>query len=76
MTRICKLKGFRGFIGGKDNDNVFDEGVVYEVRKIMGEILLTPIGTQPEFDGEEKIENLCLEEIIVRGRYLLPTNKY
>ena len=37
-SRICKLKGFKGFIGGKDNNNIFEEGIVYEVKKIMGEI--------------------------------------
>lgn len=36
MTRICKIEGFNGFIGGKDNDNIFEEGVVYDVKKIMG----------------------------------------
>ena len=75
MTRICKVKGFRGFIGGKDNDNVFDEGIVYDVKKVMGEILLTPIGKQPEFVGDEKVENLRLEEIIIGGGYLLPMDE-
>lgn len=76
MTRICKIKGFKGFIGGKDNDNIFEEGVVYEVKKIMGEIILTPIGIQPKYDrnGDEILmENFS--QIISKGDYLLPKLK-
>lgn len=72
MTRICKVKGFHGFVGGKDNDNVFDEGVIYSVKKVLGEIILTPIGEQPKYDsGGNQIEMLNLEEIIITGDYLL-----
>jgi hypothetical protein len=72
MTRICKLKGFHGFVGGKDNDNIFDEGIIYSVKKVMGEIILTPICEQPEYDsGGNQIEMLNLEQIIGTGDYLL-----
>jgi len=74
-TRICKIKGFNGFVGGKDNDNIFDEGVVYDVKKTLNEIILTPIGKQPEYDGDERIEMLTISEIITRGEYLIPPNK-
>lgn len=72
MTRICKVKGFRGFIGGKDNDGVFKEGVIYEVKEILGQITLTPIGVQPKYDsGGNEIDKLNLEELIISGDYLL-----
>jgi hypothetical protein len=73
MTRICKIKGFSGFVGGKDNDNVFEEGVVYEVQKVLGEIILTPIGKQPKYSkGGSEIEMQTLSHIITDGSYLLP----
>ena len=76
MTRICKIKGFNGFVGGKDNDNVFDEGIVYSVQKLMDQIILTPIGKQPDYDGGgRKLEMLRLDEIISDGDYLLPIMK-
>ena len=33
-TRICKLNSFHNFVGGKDNDNVFEEGVIYSVLNL------------------------------------------
>ena len=70
-SRICKLKGFKGFIGGKDNNNIFEEGIVYEVKKIMGEIIFIPLGKQKEHDSHgEKLDNLPLNKIIVDGNYL------
>ena len=76
MTRICKIKGFKGFVGGKDNDNIFEEGVVYEVKKLMGEIILTPIGNQPKYDGNgDEILMQNLSKIISLGDYLLPKEK-
>ena len=71
MTRLCKLKGFNGFVGGKDNDGIFEEGVIYNVKVILGQIMLTPIGKQPEYDRHgEKISMLTLSEIITQGDYL------
>ena len=71
MTRLCKLKSFNGFVGGKDNDRIFEEGVIYDVKVILGQIMLTPIGKQPEYDRYgEKISMLTLSEIIVQGDYL------
>lgn len=76
MTRICKIKGFGGFVGGKDNDNVFEEGVVYEVKKLMGEIILTPLGNQPIHDRNgDEILMQNLSQIISKGDYLLPKLK-
>lgn len=76
MTRICKIKGFRGFIGGKDNDNIFEEGVIYEVKKILGEIILTPVNKQPIYDSYgEEISMQHLSQIIVNGDYLLTENE-
>ena len=72
-TRICKIKGFHGFVGGKDNDDIFEEGVVYQVNKLMGEIILTPVGNQPKYDKNgDEILMQDLSHIISIGDYLLP----
>ena len=75
-TRICKLNSFHNFVGGKDNDNVFEEGVIYSVLNIAGEILLTPIGKQSKYDkyGNEFIKKR-LDEIITTGDYLLTADE-
>lgn len=71
MTRFCKIKGFRGFIGGKDNDNIFEEGIIYEVKKILGEIIITPIGKSTEFNkGGVEISKQSLFDVIREGDYL------
>jgi len=75
MTRLCKIEGFKGFIGGKDNDNIFEEGVVYNVTKILGQIILTPIGKSREFlKNGTKISMVSLNENIVDGSYLTTLN--
>lgn len=72
-SRICKLKGFHNFVGGKDNDNIFEEGVIYKVENILGQIILTPIGTSPEVDSNgDKISMQNLSHIITSGDYLNP----
>ncbi len=73
MTRICKIKGFNGFVGGKDNDGIFEEGVVYDVKVILGQIILTPIGNQPKHSkGGSEILMQNLTQIISEGDYLTP----
>jgi hypothetical protein len=73
MTRLCKLRGFNGFVGGKDNDGVFEEGVVYDVKNILGEIILTPVGNEPIYSKSgSKIDMQTLNQILVEGEYLIP----
>ena len=73
MTRLCKLRGFNGFVGGKDNDGIFEEGIVYEVKNVLGEIILTPVGNQPIYSKSgSKIDMESLEQIIIEGDYLTP----
>lgn len=68
MTRLCKVKGFHNFVGGKDNDNIFKEGIVYSVQSILGTIILTPIG-EGHMPADQTKHNLT--EIILDGGYLL-----
>ena len=72
MTRICKVKGWHNFIGGKDNDKIFEEGIIYEVRNILGTIMLTPIGKQSEVDNYgREMYTQSLEQLVMNGSYLL-----
>ena len=76
MTRISKVQDFHNFVGGKDNDNIFEEGVVYNITKILGVITLTPIGKHSKFtkDGRELIK-MNLTEIISDGSHLLTADE-
>jgi hypothetical protein len=44
VTRLASLKDFGGLLLGRDIAEIFKEGHVYEVREIMGEILVRDLG--------------------------------
>lgn len=44
ICRIVSLRGFGGVILGRDMGGIFNEGHVYAVYKIMGEILFKDLG--------------------------------
>jgi hypothetical protein len=44
MTRFSVLKDERNLIIGRDLSNVFEKGMVYEVVKILDEIIIRPVG--------------------------------
>ena len=44
LTRFVVLDDERGLLLGTDKDNIFKKGVVYTVRKLVGEYVVTPIG--------------------------------
>jgi hypothetical protein len=43
-TRICKLDGFPKIIYGRDFAELLEEGWVYSIRKVCGEIIISKIG--------------------------------
>lgn len=43
-TRFAVVDDERDLILGKDNDGVFEKGVVYGAIKVMDEIILKPLG--------------------------------
>ena len=70
-SRLCKPREFYGFVGGIDRDNIFEEGTVYKIEKIMDQIILTPIGKQPEYNRDNiKIDYQSIDNIILEGDYL------
>lgn len=43
-TRIVKLDNHHGVMVGRDLGNIFEDGMIYNVSKVMDEFILTPIG--------------------------------
>lgn len=44
VTRIVKLNNHHNVIVGQDLSGIFEDGMVYDVRKVMGEFIFTPVG--------------------------------
>lgn len=44
ITRIVKLHGHHDVLVGRDLGKIFEDGMVYDVREVLGEYILTPIG--------------------------------
>ena len=44
MTRFAVLDDERGLILGLDSSNMLKKGVVYELKQLLGEIVVTEIG--------------------------------
>ena len=51
VTRIAKLKGYDNVVVGKCLDGVLEDGHVYSVRKVCGEIIITDLGEHFMKDG-------------------------
>lgn len=73
ITRVCKLDGFPQIVYGRDFNNVFEEGAVYNVRNINGEIIFTKIGEHAKM---ENFKFLDLETIFMDGNCLLTKEEY
>lgn len=43
ITRFSVIDDERGLMLGIDKNNIFQKGVVYECREVLGEIILTPM---------------------------------
>ena len=44
VTRIVKLDRHHDVIVGRDLSKIFEDEMVYDVRKVMDEYIITPIG--------------------------------
>lgn len=43
-TRIVKLYEHHNVIVGQDLSKIFEDGMVYDVKKVLNEFIITPIG--------------------------------
>ena len=68
ITRISKLKGFDNVILGRDLANVFKEGHVYSVDKILGEIVVHDLGEHALMDN---FEGHTIGQVATDGSYCL-----
>jgi hypothetical protein len=68
MTRLTSIQGFGGIIAGKDNDNIFKPGDIYDVRKVGDEIILTKIG---ESDLDQNLLSATYTHIMRSGQHLV-----
>jgi hypothetical protein len=74
ITRFSVLPDDRKVLIGVDKANVFETGVVYEATKIMGEIILRPLGKYALPKGGEGFypnENSTNQDIIESGSHLI-----
>ena len=70
ITRISKL--FGNIIAGKDMADVFKEGHVYSVDKIMDTIIIEDLG---EYESEAT-RGWQFSDIMMDGRHLLTKEEY
>lgn len=72
MTRFSVLPDERRVLIGIDKANIFEAGVVYEAVKILGEIILKPVGKYalPE-QGTYPNEHSEPNAIIYSGLHLI-----
>jgi hypothetical protein len=73
LTRIASLKGFKGVLIGRDMEKVFEEGKVYGIRKIAGEIFVTELG---EHAMAEYLEGNRINAYMTSGIPLLTREEY
>ena len=67
-TRFIVLPDNRNLMLGRDLNECFKPGVVYEVKECLGEFIISPIG-KPVID--EKILNQTANTIIDNGYHLI-----
>lgn len=63
-TRISSLKGFNRVIIGRDIDQVFKNGHVYDVKKISNTIIITDLG---EHADEPFLKGGTISQYITSG---------
>ena len=72
LTRLSKIKGQKDLIGGRDLAGIFEEGVIYSVKRIGDNILLEKIG-KGSYELNHKGQSFT--EVIMKGDYLLTENE-
>ena len=63
ITRIAKVKASKDIIAGRDLAGIFEDGHVYSVTKIMGEIIVKDLGEPALMNNHEgqRITNVILD---------------
>jgi hypothetical protein len=71
LCRLSVLPDDRGLILGVDKTNIFERGVVYEVEKILDEIVIKPIGKYALSSQGEYSECSSIHDIVYSGMHLV-----
>lgn len=69
ITRISKLKGYNHILAGRDLANIFEEGHVYEITKVLGVIMVKDLG-EYKMPDDPRIHT-DFTSIMKDGTYLL-----
>lgn len=73
LTRIVKLKNRPNILMGRDLNNIFKDGHVYDVRECLGEIMITDLG---EHALMEKYDAQPLDNVIKSGTHCFTKEEY
>jgi len=76
ITRISKIKGYNNILGGRDLANIFKDGHVYQLSKIMGEIVVKDLGVHANRKGLTVDRGHKFSTIMLDGSYLLTEKEY
>jgi hypothetical protein len=71
ITRFSVIPDERNILLGIDKAGVFEAGVVYEVTKILGEIVIRPVGKYALNEKGFPSKNSAIEDIIYYGEHLI-----
>ena len=73
LTRIVKLKDRHNILMGRDLNNIFKDGHVYDVTECMGEIMITDLG---EHALMEKYHARHLDDVVRSGIHCFTKEEY
>lgn len=77
ITRISVLPDERKLLLGIDKANIFTPGIVYDISKILDEIVIRPIGKYAlPAKGDIPCELSAAEDIIYYGFHLITIEEY
>ncbi len=71
ITRFAILPDERCLLLGLDKAEIFEKGVVYQVEKMLGEIIIKPIGKYSLPEAGSLSEQSLATDIIYSGMHLL-----
>jgi hypothetical protein len=73
VTRLASLVGFGGVLLGRDVAEIFKEGHVYDIKKILGEIIVTDLGEHAQC---KYFEGNTINYYAVEGTHCLTKEEY
>lgn len=69
-TRFAVIDDERNLLLGKDNDEIFEKGVVYGAVKIMDEIVLKPLGKYALEEAGQPCAGSTVSDMVATPKHL------